>query len=342
MPGDGARAPATLLLGLPGLTATRVAEGLLERGEPVIGVMKEGGRTPPPAGVEAIWTDPLAIDLGLSGKDYLELRDRAHKIVFAVDPVPTSGSLERAPVLRAAAEVLELVRAGAGAQGVTFASSLFVFGDARGPVQETELEVGQDFPTPLEEALAIAEKLVRRAGRSCPLSVVRAAPVAGDASRGELSPSSALSRLAERVRLSPGPIDVEFSDQPVRFETAERLADVLVRCWRAPGSRTLHLVDRQPLTDRQLVGWLCERIGRPLLPPSGGMRLRTRFRLPETPLSRSVLGHSTEFERQAAEEFCPDLLDVDPRRTLAALFDAHGGASPAASAATGVSGEGRP
>src|SRR5688572_7338395 len=253
MIGERAARAATLVLGLPGLTATRVAEALLDRGEPVLGLVKEGGRVPPPAGVEVILADPLAVDFGLSGHDYVELCARATRIVYAVEPVLSSGSLERAPALRAAMELLELLRAGAGSEGVAFASSLLVFGDARGPLAETEFEVEQDFPTPLEEALAIAEKAIRRCERRFPISVVRSAPVAGDAARGQLSPSSALSRLAEKVRLSAGPIDVEFSDQPVRFETAERLADVLMRCWQSPATRTLHLVDRRTLTDRELV-----------------------------------------------------------------------------------------
>lgn len=322
MTGEPAHRPRTLVLGLPGLTATRVAETLLAAGEDVLGVVREGGRLQPPRGVEVVAADPCAIDLGLGGGEYLELCARSERIVYAVEPAISTGSLERAPALRHAAELLELIRGGAGRGGVTFLSSLFVFGDAKGPVAETEFEVGQDFPTPLEEALAVAEKVIRRAERLVPLSVVRAAPVAGDAGRRQLAPSSALSRLAERIRLSPGAIDVEFSDQPVRFETADRLAELLVRCQRRPGSRTLHLVDREPLSDRELVTWLAERIGRVLAPPAGGMRLRSRWRLPDTTLGRSILGYPTQFDRRLAEAFCPDLLDVDPRASLEAFFAA--------------------
>jgi len=317
---DRDRTAATLVFGLPGLTATRVAEGLVARGESVLGLLKAGGRVQPPSGVEVIAADPVAIDLGLAGPDYLELCARATRVVYAVDPVMESGSLERATTLRIAAELLELLRAGAGKQGVVFLSSLFVFGDAKGPVAESEFEVGQDHPAPLEEALAIAEKLVRRAERAVPLSVVRAAPVAGDAERHQLSPSSPLARLAERIRLSPGAFDVEFSDQPVRFETADRLANVLLRCWEAPRSRTLHLVDREPLSDRQLVTWLAARIGRPLSPPTSSMRLRQRLRLSETSLARSILGYPTTFERSTAEDFCADLLDPDTKVLLEAFF----------------------
>jgi nucleoside-diphosphate-sugar epimerase len=322
--GEPDRRPRTLVMGLPGLTATRVAEALLSQGEPVLGLVREGGRHAPPPGVEVVTADPCAIDLGLSGRDYVDLCARAEKIVYAVEPTISSGSLERAPALRAAAELLELLRGGAGRMGVAFSSSLFVFGDVKGPVSETEFEVGQDFPTPLEEALAVAEKVVRRGQRLVPLSVVRAAPVAGDAGRRQLAPASALSRLAERIRLSPGPIEVEFSDQPVRFETAERLAEVLIRCQQQPGARTLHLIDREPMSDRQLVTWLAARIGRALGPPAGGVRLRSRWRLPDTALGRSILGYPTRFERSVAEAFCPDLLDVDPRAALEAFFAASG------------------
>lgn len=310
----------TLVFGLPGLVASRVAEALLANGQAVVGIVEECSRIPVPSGVETITADPLAIDFGLSGSEYRALRERAVRIVHAVEPRLSTGSLERAPALRGAAELLELLRAGAGQGGVAFLSSLFVFGDAKGPVAETEFEVGQDHPSPLEESLAIAEKLVRRAERSCPLSIVRAAPITGDAERRHLLPSSPLARLAERIRLSPGPIDFECTDQPVRFETAERLAQVLVRCAQNPASRTLHLVDRQPLTDRELVTWLAERIGRQLAPPVGGVRFRPRLRLPDTPLARSVLGYPTRFERSMAEQFCPDLLDVDPRLVLEAFF----------------------
>lgn len=310
----------TLVFGLPGLVATRVAEALLAQGEQVVGVFKTGSRIQVPAGVEAVAADPLAVDLGLSGREYETLCQRAERIVYAIEPTASTGSLERAPGLRAAAELLEMLRAGAGRGGVAFLSSLFVFGDAKGPVAETEFEVGQDHPSPVEEMLAIAEKLVRRAERLCPLSVVRAAPIAGDAERNHLFPFSPLARLTEKIRLSAGPIDFEYTDQPVRFETAERVAQVLIRCAQAPASRTLHLVDREPLTDRELVAWLAERIGRPLAPPVVGMRFRPRWRLGDTPLARSILGYPTAFERSAAEAFCPDLLDVDQRSILRAFF----------------------
>lgn len=323
MTGESDAKAATLVLGLPGLVATRVAETLIQRGESVLGVVREGERRPCPAGVEVVSADPCAIDLGLSGADYTALCARASKVVFSIDPVAGAGNLERAEPLRAAAELLELARAGAGRLGVVYVSSLFVFGDAKGPLAETEFEVGQEFPAPLEEALAVAEKLVRRMQRTVPLSVVRTAPVAGDAERGQLLPVSPLSRLAERIRLSPGAIDYEFLDQPVRFETADRLAEVVVRCWASPAERTLHLVDRPGLTDRALIRWLAERIGRPLAPPATGMRLRPRWRLPDTPLGRSILGFATEFERSAAEAFCPDLLDRDPSVALEAFFPAQ-------------------
>lgn len=315
--------PGTLVIGWPGRVAARVIEALLNRGEVVLALVPAGTRTAPASGATCFEAELSSIDFGLDGATYLELARSAERIVHAVEPTPSSGRLDRSPLVRAAGELSELARAGAGTRGVTMVSSLFVFGDAQGPVRESELGVGQTFLSPLEEALALAERVVRAGLGGVPLSVVRAAPLSGDALGRELFPTSPLARLAEKVRLAGAPLELDFRGQPVRFETVDRLVEVVLRTWQQPAARTLHLVDAEPLTDRQLVTWLAERLGRTLLPPPPGMHFRTHLKLSDVPLARSILGYPTRFDRAEAEHFCADLLDSDPRAVLSTFFPAQ-------------------
>ncbi len=135
----------------------------------------------PASRVRVIAGEPCAIDLGLSGRQYAELTqriDRFFALYQTTDP-RASSELSQRVNLGAAREIVELSRASAQLAHVTFLSSSSVFGDHQGAVSEEALVIGQRFRSRAEEALALAEALLRRRLADVPLSVVRTHQILG-------------------------------------------------------------------------------------------------------------------------------------------------------------------
>ncbi len=310
----------TLVLGLPGQVASCLVQRLLAEGESLCVIAPPHFDTTSWPDVTVYRGDLTAIDFGLSGAEYLALAAEARQVIYAAEPRHVEGErLERSFAVRSAMELLEFSLAGGARDGVVFSSSLLCLGTPKQPVSEGALAIDQEFPSKYEESLAIAEKIVRRIDPSCPLSVVRSAPVAGNALTGELAPEAPLTRLAARIRASPLLSEIAYRDEPVRFETADRLAEALARLSRTPVSTTVHMCDEVALTDRMLIEFLLSRLGRAGGGP-GPMPFRTRMSLPEVPASYSVLGWPARFEREQAKRLLGDLLDPQPFSVLEAFF----------------------
>src|SRR5262249_36488156 len=130
--------------------------------------------------------DVAAIDMGLSGAEYMDLARRvtlvhhtAHVAYAGVD----RETAERVNV-GGTREVLELARAAGGAARVVHYATRFVSGDRRGVVRESELDCGQHFRTVIEETRARAEKLVERYATRVPITTVRPSTIVGDTETG--------------------------------------------------------------------------------------------------------------------------------------------------------------
>lgn len=223
--------------------------------------------------------DAAAMDLGLSGA---ELRALGREVDFIHHCVQVSylgadhASAEHVNV-GAAREVLEVARVCPHLRCLVVHSSASVSGDRSGVVREDELDCGQRFRNPIEETLAQAERIYRRAmvakKAPVPIAVLRPTIVVGDSIHGEVNRLEGpyllillmLTAPPELAVPLPGRADVPIHVVPIDFVT--KAAREIGRDPRAPG-RTFHLVDAHPLPSRQLVE---------LVAHAGGRRAPTGF-----------------------------------------------------------------
>lgn len=309
----------TLVLGWPGAVARAVVSALVQRGSGVVVVVDSAGAVDVPSEVETFTGNVTSIDFGLSGSDYAHLRQSASRVVVACQHDEAVSEVERSHAVRVAVEVVEFAQAGGGSKGVVFLSSLLALGSPRERVREGQLEIGQTFPSKYEEALAVSEKVVRKVASSAPLMVLRTAPICGWETTGELLTDSPLLGLARRIERAPPVGELAYRDEPVRFECVEPTCALLIRLLDAGESRTVHLADQSPITDRQLIDHLRDVFGRP--PPAPvSVPFRMKLTLPGVPASHSVLGWRSRFDLSEAEQFCPELLTRQPLERLRRFF----------------------
>lgn len=292
-----------LVLGFPGLVARRVVETLLGRGERVVvltangvdaasllGLTAEGTGLQGTARLEVLRGQAEFIDFGLSGDEYQGLAERVRYVVCAVEPDLEVRSLEEARPLRAASELVEFCRVAARIEGVTFLSSLLVFGAREGTMFEYELAVGQRFAHPVEESVAVAEKNVRRLRGVVPLAIVRTAPVSGDVRGGEVVGDSLLALLGRRVQLAGPRLAPPPTAHRVCLSEAGDVARALVAVLGHDGPEALHFVDADPPTAVELLARLALHHGRALDDARGSVRHRPLVDASERPGARLVTG----------------------------------------------------
>lgn len=316
-----------LVLGIPDPVALRAAEYLAARGESVCALGGREVRPLLPAQVDLLIGDPASIDFGLSGADYRALVSRVDELVLADTSYVSSGDVEQGRLVRQAAEVAEFVQAGGARAGVRFLSSLLVFGSADSAVSEDDFEVGQRFRDGYEESLAVAEKSIRRLRSSCPLAIVRTAPVCGDERTGELIPQSPLAHFSRQIESGIGDRGYTFLDLPIYFETVERAAQALVRVEPKAVPSVVHLVDQNLLSDRELILWLARAASKPVHELPTSARPWSSFNRQSYPGDRSLSGLRPRFARRRAEELLGDLLDREPLAVLEALFSSEEGSN---------------
>lgn len=307
-----------LVLGTPGPVAIRLMSRLIERGESVCTVAPQGGHRIP-SGVRLFLGEPTHIDFGLPGKDYQALLSGVSAVFLAETATASPAAVESARHVRMAAELAEFVDAGGAPDGVTFLSSLLVFGNLQCRVREEDFSLGQSFADPLEESLALAERIVRRIVGRRPLAIIRSAPVAIDEIEGTLIDGSQLAQLARVVDAAPPEFDQVFSNLPVRIESVNRVAEALLMTTR-DRETVVHLVDKAPMTDRDLVEWLAARRGKKVREVLGGSRPLAYWLRPNLPGGRVVRGWDLVFERTQASRHILSLLDRDEQQFLESAF----------------------
>ncbi len=222
--------------------------------------------------VEIIEGDAAAMDLGLSGAEFRSLAreiDRIHHCV-QVSYVGAERAAAEHVNVGSAYEILELARACEKLQCLVVHSSAQVSGDRSGVVREDELDRGQRFRNPIEETLAKAERVYRRAmtgKKPVPIAVVRPTIVVGDSRTGEVDRLEGpyllillmLAAPPDFALPMPGRAEVPLNLVPIDFVTKAALH--IGRDPRAIG-RTFHLVDPKPLAARQVVELVARAGGR--------------------------------------------------------------------------------
>lgn len=297
-----------LVLGFPGLVARRVVETLLGRGEHVIVLAAEGLDVPALLGRAADVGARLevrrglaeSIDFALSGPEYAALAARVSRVVCAVEPDREVRLPEEARPLRVASELVEFCRVASRIDGVSFLSSVLVFGAREGTLHEYELGVGQRFVHPVEESLAVAEKNVRRLRGAVPLAIVRPGPISGDVRAQEVVADSLLALLARRVQLAGPRLAPPPAAHTVCLSEASDVAGALVSALGHDGPEALHFVDAEPPTAVELLARVALHHGRALDDARGSVRHRALVDAAERPGARFVTGTRAMLDTEVA------------------------------------------
>ena len=256
-----------LVTGFPRLIARRVAlEVLRDEGARVSLLVRptfvdEARRWvatlgPAQARVEVLEGSVMSIDLGLAGHEFVELSRRVdvvHHAAYSTSHAASPAALASLNV-QGTREVLELARAGLAhgrAPRVVAYGSVLALGDAEGTLREEDLDVGQRFRTPVEETLHTAERLLRYAMDTLPVTVVRSAAMVGDSLTGEMDLFDGPYLFI--VLMLSSPVDIRLplpghGDLPLQVVPVDHVARAgvaLARDARAAGG-TFHVVDPSP------------------------------------------------------------------------------------------------
>lgn len=235
--------------------------------------------------VELLGGDPAAIDFGLSRRAHADLGRRVevvHAAYSVTDPEVSRDLAERVN-LGSARELIELGRVAARLRRVVFYSSVFVSGNRRGRVLESELEHGQSFLSAAERSLAIAERMFKVA--CSPVLVLRAGHLVGDTETGQIEhlggpyPLLLLVLSASQKASVPIPPGSEAVLALTPIDHLARTGAFLSR--GEPASGTFHVIDPERLTLRAFLQMAADRCQKTLdLGYSPGLVSRALFRNP--------------------------------------------------------------
>lgn len=202
--------------------------------------------------------EPWAIDMGLSGAEYRELRAAVTSIHHAALVTGPSFSKEPYDELQVGSmrEALELASATDQIRALVVHSGLVVSGDRQGFVGEGELVSDQRFAGPGPAALARAELMAQRRMDRLPIVVVRSGQVVGPTDSGAVDVLEGVYLLILLILNAPQDLSAllpDWGDAPLHVAPIDhyvRAVEVLAREPEALG-QTLHLTDPRPMTVRQ-------------------------------------------------------------------------------------------
>lgn len=213
--------------------------------------------------------DVVALDLGLSGREYLELiahvTDIYHIASIWYLGVERSQAFEvnvqgTRNILDTAYEMQKLRR-------LNHFSTAFVAGDRTGVIMEEDLDENQGFRNAYEESKFIAERQMREAMHHLPISVFRPSIIVGDSQSGEIDrmagPYYLINAIVNMPAILPIPMPGK-GDKPLNLVPIDFVCRAMHRISlrEDSSSKTFHLSDPNPLSARRVFELVAERVGR--------------------------------------------------------------------------------
>ncbi len=328
-----------LITGFPGFTTRHLIRQLLAEEQSVIcWVLLADKQDPAWQGflnalperlhesLRAIEGDVAALDFGLSGAEYRRLSEgveRVHHVAHETTPGlrRSREELSIAPMR----EVLEFCRSCSRLERLVVHSSAKVSGDRHGLILEQELNQGQAFTAPIEEALACSELMARRNMEKLPISVLRPTHIVADSETGEMPETDALQRLVSLSLKAAAEATTTLSirnEAPVQLVPVNYVVRAATALGRARGAqgRTFHLADRDPPSARRLFELVAAAVGKRLpstniVPPLTRALLKTpgvQLFL-ERPLELlDVVGAYVHYDTRNTDEFLGDQIQCPP------------------------------
>jgi thioester reductase-like protein len=321
------RQRTALLTGFPGFIGRRLVARLLDD-DPKLRVaalvearMAERAREAAAAidadRIEVLSGDIAERRLGLGDDDYERLRAEVRLVFHLAAIYDLAVPLETAQRVNVdgTGNVVDFCLAAESLERHVYVSTAYVAGLRTGIVYEHELVMGQGFKNHYESTKFQAEVWVRQYRDRVPTTILRPAIVVGDSRTGETEkfdgPYFLLRAIAQAERArrpipSFGRSEAPFNVVPVDY-VVEAIAAVATD--PATAGETLHLVDTEPLSARQLAEALSHeyagRAPKGRMPPrlvEASLRVKSvRDRLGGTPPeSIAYLNHPVRFDTRRA------------------------------------------
>ncbi len=248
--------------------------------------------------------DVVAMDLGLSGTEYLELVSNVTDIYhiasiwyLGVDykTIHEVNVLGARNVIDAAYEMKKLQR-------LNHFSTAFVAGDRTGVIMEDELEEEQSFRNAFEETKFEAEIAMREAMHHIPVSVYRPAIIVGDSATGEIDKMAGPYYIMNAIVLMPSNVPILMpgkGDKPLNMVPIDHVCNAMHTISTQPDSagKTFHIADPNPLSARKVFELVADLAGRSA--PVG----RFPYRLTKLILRFPYLEKLTRSPRQFMDDF---------------------------------------
>ena len=255
--------------------------------------------------------------LGLEEDDYARLLPDVRHVfhLAAIYNLAVPLALAQRVNVVGTGNVVEFCRAAEGLERLAYVSTAYVAGRRTGVVYEHELVMGQEFKNHYESTKFQAEAWVREYADEVPTTILRPAIVVGDSRTGETQkfdgPYYILRVIAEADRAGRAIPNFGRSGAPFNVVPVDFVVDAMAAAAFEPAAvgETLHLVDPEPLSARELTAALslayCGRPPRGSVPPllaEASLRLPlVRARLGGTPReSIAYLNHPVVFDTRRA------------------------------------------
>jgi thioester reductase-like protein len=321
------RHTTALLTGFPGFIGRRLVARLLD-GDSKLRVAaivearmadraREAAADIDPERIEILPGDIAELRLGLAKDDYERLRAEV-RLVFHLAaiydlavPLPVAQRVN----VEGTGNVVDFCLAAESVERHVYISTAYVAGLRTGIVYEHELVMGQAFKNHYESTKFQAEVWVREHLDRVPTTILRPAIVVGDSRTGETEkfdgPYFILRTIAEAERARRPIPNFGRAEAPFNVVPVDYVVDAIVAVATDPAAtgETLHLVDPEPLSARQLAEALSHeyagRAPRGRMPPrlvEASLRMkRVRDRLGGTPRESIVyLNHPVAFDTRRA------------------------------------------
>ncbi|MBA2661488.1 MAG: SDR family oxidoreductase [Bradymonadaceae bacterium] len=266
--------------------------------------------------------DVVAIDLGLSGREYLEVIANVTDIYNVASiwflgvernqayEVNVTGARN---IIDSAYEMQKLRR-------LNHFSTAFVAGDRTGVIMEDELAEEQGFRNVYEETKYLAELAMREAMAHLPISIYRPSIIVGDSSDGEIDKMAGPYYLMNAIVNMPSMVPILMpgkGDKPLNLVPIDFVCNAMYTISRNPqtAGKTFHLCDPNPLSARKVFELVAQRAGK--RPPVGAFP----YRLTKLIMKFPYLERLTRNPRQFMDDF-NQLTIYNSMNTMEAL-DGH-------------------
>ncbi|MGA9524140.1 MAG: SDR family oxidoreductase [Myxococcaceae bacterium] len=223
------------------------------------------------AKIEILTGDIVDMHLGLSGEEYVRLSEEVTDIFHLAANYFLGVSREEAWRVNVdgTRNLIELARDCRNLRRLNHFSTCYVSGERVGVIAEDELDLGQSFRNAYEETKFHAEKLMRRASETLPVTIYRPSSVVGDSRTGEIDRFEGPYYLGILIVTSPLAVPLPLPGNGVAPLNVVPVDYVVEATWalsrdpRAVG-KTLHLVDPNPMSARRVYELIAEKANKRL------------------------------------------------------------------------------